>query len=111
MGTFKARRRIRHNWSDLFGLVADIESYPKFVPCCQATKVLARTGDGTHTTVIVSRMTVGVSALHVSYANRTLADLRERRITVESVDGPLRHLRAVWEFTPDGYEWTNVSFT
>jgi coenzyme Q-binding protein COQ10 len=111
MGNLTVRKRIRHHWSDLFGLVADLESYPKFVPCCQATKVLARTGDGTGTTAIMSRMTVGVSALHVSYANRTLADLRERRITVESVDGPLRHLRAVWEFTPDGDEWTNVSFT
>ena len=110
MGNFKMHKRIRHQWSDLFDLVADIESYPNFVPCCQATKVMARKGDGTDTTVIMSRMTVGVSALRVSYANRTLTDLRERRITVESVDGPLRHLRAVWEFAPDGDEWTDVSF-
>ncbi len=110
MGNLTIRKRIRHHWSDLFGLVADLESYPKFVPCCQATKVMARKGDGTDKTVIMSRMTVGVSALHVSYANRTVADLQQRRITVESLDGPLRHLRAVWEFTPDGDEWTNVSF-
>jgi coenzyme Q-binding protein COQ10 len=110
MGHFRARKRIPHHWSDLFGLVADLESYPKFVPCCQATHVLSRKGHGTDKTLIVSRMTVGISALHVSYANRTLADLRERRITVESADGPLRHLCVLWDFTPVGDEVTDVSF-
>jgi len=110
MGSIKIRRRIGHNWSDLFDLVADIESYPEFVPSCQRTKVLSRKVGESGRTVIVSRMTVGISALHVSYANRTLADPETRRIRVDAVDGPLRHLKAVWKFAPEGEQATEVEF-
>jgi coenzyme Q-binding protein COQ10 len=111
MGSLKTRKRIHHPWADLFDLVADIESYPKFVPCCQRTQIVARKADGADRTVIVSRMTVGLSALHVSYANRTIADRKERQISVEAIDGPLRYLKVVWTFNPDGDEWTGVEFT
>jgi coenzyme Q-binding protein COQ10 len=111
MGNIKVRKRIAHHWADLFDLVADIESYPAFVPCCQRTNVLSRKADGAGNTVIVSRMTVGVSALHVSYANRTTASLPERRIRVQALDGPLRRLEVTWSFNPDGDTATDVAFS
>ncbi len=104
-------KRIRHRWTDLFKLVAELESYPGFVPCCQRVKVFSRKADGPDKTVIVSRMTVGLSALQVSYANRTVADRAAREIRVDAIDGPLRHLRVVWKFNPDGEEWTDIAFT
>ena len=111
MDNVTIRKRIRHRWTDLFKLVAELESYPGFVPCCQRVKVLSRKADGPDKTVIVSRMTVGLSALQVTYANRTVADLAARQIRVDAIDGPLRHLRVVWTFNPDGEEWTDVAFT
>jgi coenzyme Q-binding protein COQ10 len=106
----KTRKRLRHHWTDLFRLVAELEKYPEFVPNCQRTKVLSRTADGPDRTVIVSRMTVGVSAIHVGYVNRTVADLGKRQITVDALDGPLRYLHVAWTFEPDGDEWTDVGF-
>ena len=110
MGSITVRKRIGHHWSALFDLVADLESYPQFVPCCQGTKVLSHKVDQSGRTVIMSRMTVGVSALHVSYANRTVADRQARQISVTSVDGPLRHLKAVWTFDPQGEAASDVAF-
>jgi coenzyme Q-binding protein COQ10 len=110
MGTIKIHKRIDHHWADLFDLVTDIEKYPKFVPCCQRTKMISQKAGESGRTVIVSRMTVGVSALHVSYANRTVADREKRQITVNSIDGPLRHLKAVWKFDPHGEAATDVEF-
>jgi coenzyme Q-binding protein COQ10 len=104
------RKRIRHRWADLFNLVAELKSYPNFVPCCQRVRVFSRKADGPDKTVIISRMTVGLSALQVSYANRTVADLAAREIRVDAIDGPLRHLRVVWKFNPDGEEWTEIAF-
>jgi coenzyme Q-binding protein COQ10 len=111
MRNIKVRKRIGHHWADLFDLVADIESYPEFMPCCQRTKVMTRKADRDGKTVIVSRMTVGVSALHVSYANRTTANLQERQIKVQAVDGPLRRLDVTWTFNPDGDTATDVAFS
>jgi coenzyme Q-binding protein COQ10 len=111
MANIEVRKRIGHHWADLFGLVADIEKYPEFVPCCQRTHVLTREADRAGKTVIVSRMTVGVSALRVSYANRTIADLPGRRIDVHAIDGPVRRLDVAWTFNPDGETATDVDFS
>jgi coenzyme Q-binding protein COQ10 len=96
------RKRLRHRWTDLFGLVAELEKYPEFVPACQRTRILSRKPDGPDRTIIVSRMTVGYSAARVSYANRTVADRGKRQITVDAIDGPLRHLHVMWTFQPEG---------
>jgi coenzyme Q-binding protein COQ10 len=103
-------RRIRHRWTDLFDLVLDLERYPAFVPRCRAVKVYSRKAAGAGRTVIVSRMSVGLSALEVSYANRTVGDVAARRIEVEALDGPLSRLHVMWAFEPDGEDWTEVTF-
>jgi coenzyme Q-binding protein COQ10 len=103
-------RRIHHRWTDLFDLVLDLERYPAFVPHCRAVKVYSRTAGEGGRTVIVSRMTVGVAAFDVSYANRTTGDAAARRIEVAALDGPLTHLHVVWTFEPDGEDWTRVGF-
>jgi len=103
-------RRIHHRWSDLFGLVLDLERYPAFLPHCRAVKVYSRAQEGGRT-VIASRMTVGLAGFEVSYANRTSADLATRRIEVTASDGPLRRLNVLWSFEPDGEERTRVGFS
>jgi coenzyme Q-binding protein COQ10 len=102
---------IHHRWSDLFDLVLDLEHYPAFVPHCRAVKVFSRKLDDRGRTLVISRMTVGVSALEVGYVNRTTGDRDARLIEVEALDGPLRHLHVIWAFTPDGADRTRVEFT
>jgi coenzyme Q-binding protein COQ10 len=104
----RIRKRVRHRWDDLFALVLDVESYPDFLPHCRAVRILSRATQGDP--VIVSRMTVGLSAVEVGYANRTRADRAARAITVEKIDGPLEHLWVVWQFEPDG-DGTVINFS
>jgi len=104
-------KRIHHRWTDLFGLVLDLERFPDFVPHCRAVKVYSRTVTDDGRTIIVSRMTVGVAGIHVSYANRTTGDHAARRIEVKALDGPLRRLDVLWTFEPDGEDWTRVGFS
>ncbi len=89
----------------------DLERYPAFVPHCRAVKLLSRQVDDRDRSIIVSRMTVGVAGLDVSYANRTIGDAAARRIEVAALDGPLRRLDVLWTFEPDGEEWTRVGFS
>lgn len=103
-------RRIRHRWVDLFNLVLDVERYPAFVPRCREIKLYSRKVADASRTIIVSRMSVGFSALEVSYANRTIGDLAARRIDVEAIDGPLQYLHVVWKFEPDGDDYSRVEF-
>jgi len=103
-------KRIPHRWTELFDLVLDLERYPAFVPHCRAVRVFARRADEAGRTVVVSRMTVGISAFDVSYTNRTTADRAARQIEVEALEGPLRHLQVVWNFEPEGEDLTRVEF-
>jgi coenzyme Q-binding protein COQ10 len=102
---------IGHRWDDLFNLVLDVESYAAFVPHCRKVRLLSRRAASPTHTVIVSRMTVGLAGLEVSYANRTNADAATRLIEVEAIDGPLRYLRAVWRFIPRGEQRTEIDFS
>jgi coenzyme Q-binding protein COQ10 len=106
----KVVRRIHNRWTDLYGLVLDVERYPAFVPGCRAVKVYSRADAPAGHSMIVSRMTAGVAGFDVSYANRTIGDAAARRIEVAALDGPLRRLDVLWTFEPDGQEWTNVRF-
>lgn len=106
--TFKL---IRHRWTDLFELVLDVKSYPAFVPHCRDVRLLSRQSDGPTRAIIVSRMTVGLLAFELSYANRTVGDAAARQINVEAIDGPLRYLHVVWKFEPTDDEHTKVEFS
>jgi coenzyme Q-binding protein COQ10 len=104
-------KRIGHPWEDLFNLVLDLELYPAFVPHCRDVQLISRKLDDFGRTIIVSRMTVGLSALQVSYVNRTVGDFGERQIRVDSLDGPVRYLAVVWKFNPEGNYCTKVEFS
>lgn len=111
MTDIRISRRMGHKWTDLFALVLDVERYPGFVPHCREVRVRSRETDDPARTVIVSRMTVGWSALQVGYSNRTLADASLRSIKVDAIDGPFRYLRVAWEFKPEGDDKTVVDFS
>ena len=94
MPNLQTSKLVPYTWSDLFNLVLDLKSYPEFVPHCRAVRLLSCKSEGPHTTIIVSRMTVGFLAFEVAYTNRAIGD------AVELIDGPLQYLHAVWSFEP-----------
>jgi coenzyme Q-binding protein COQ10 len=102
------RRSLAQDSKALYALVLDIESYPLFVPGCARVRVLSRREIAPGRMEIVSRMTVGVLPLQMTYANCTSADRDGKLIRVTSADGPLRHLHVLWRFEPLGPERTLI---
>ena len=111
MTSIETTKLLGYPWPDLFNLVLDVERYPQFVPHCREVRLLSRRMQEPGMTIIVSRMTVGFSAIAVGYANRTTADAIGRRINVEALDGPLRYLKAVWRFEPRDDNHTQLHFS
>ena len=76
----------------LYDLVADIKSYPDFLPWCSAAEAE------------VSEPGVVLATLHVSYHGiRQQFSTRncnqpERQIEMNLVSGPFRHLKGIWRF-------------
>ena len=99
MHVFETKHRVTHSADDMFRLVADVESYPKFLPLCEALKLKRRENrDGKE--VLMTTMVVGYKLIRESFTTRVELDRRGRSILVEYLDGPFSHLENRWQFKP-----------
>jgi len=110
MPTFSTKRRVRHSASEMFELVADVESYPQFVPMCRALKVRQRTPGGEGTEVIVADMTVSFKLVRETFRSRVTLDRPKLQILVEYLQGPFSHMQNRWWFKPAGEEACEIEF-
>jgi coenzyme Q-binding protein COQ10 len=78
----------------LFDLVADIESYPEFLPWCVGARILKRDGN-----VVTADLMVGFKMLRETFTSTVTFD-RPNRIDVRYTSGPLRYLHNQWIFRP-----------
>ena len=97
----KSESRILPYTADfIYGIVADVERYPEFVPWCAGLRILRREpvpfGE-----VIWAETLVGYRSLRERYISRVELDPGNRRIDVKQTDGPFRQLENHWRFAPD----------
>ncbi|HTV32627.1 MAG TPA: type II toxin-antitoxin system RatA family toxin [Methylocella sp.] len=97
MPSFKTSRHVAHGADEMFDLVADVESYPRFVPLCRDLRVRRKTEDA-GLTILVAEMEVGYKAIRERFTSRVTCDQKKRRILVEYIDGPFKHLENWWVF-------------
>jgi ribosome-associated toxin RatA of RatAB toxin-antitoxin module len=78
----------------VYGLVADVERYPEFLPWCTGARILAQEGE--HVTV-----TLGLASglARTSFTTRNRLD-PGRAVTMSLVDGPFDLLEGRWDFAP-----------
>lgn len=92
-------RHVPHDADRMFALVADLESYPRFVPNC--TEMVVRRAPGAPENERFAKMTIRFGPITQGYTSRVVADPDARTITAEAVDGPFSHLNSVWRFEPE----------
>lgn len=73
-------------------LVADIESYPAFLPWCRSSKVLSRVDN-----VVEAELDIAWSGLNKSFATRNTLT-KQGDINMQLISGPFRNLDGVWQF-------------
>ncbi|HCP01237.1 MAG: ubiquinone-binding protein [Alphaproteobacteria bacterium] len=103
MPSHKEIRPLPYTPDQLFALVADIESYPEFLPWCLAARNRKREQNAAEE-IVWSELVVGFKLIRERFSSKvTLAPQRNgrnARIDVEYVDGPLKYLRNHWIFVP-----------
>jgi coenzyme Q-binding protein COQ10 len=110
MASFSTKRRVRHPAADMFALVADVESYPQFVPLCREMKVRRRTAGANGTEVIIAEMTVAYKMIHETFTSRVTLDPANSQILVGYLDGPFSHMENRWIFRAAGEDACDVEF-
>jgi ribosome-associated toxin RatA of RatAB toxin-antitoxin module len=87
----------------MFDLVADVESYPRFLPWCRRATVHRADSHEMEATLEIAK-----GPLHKSFTTRNQL-YPKGRIEIHLVQGPFRHLEGNWRFEDLGAEGARVS--
>lgn len=92
------QRRVAYSPEQMFDLVADVGSYPHFMPWCQAVRIREQNDH-----ILTAELIVGFRALRERFTSRVILE-RPNRLHVHYLDGPLRSLHNQWLFSahPEG---------
>jgi ribosome-associated toxin RatA of RatAB toxin-antitoxin module len=96
---------VEHSAEEMFALVDDIESYPRFLPWCSAAQVEERTPAGARAT-----LTVGMRGLRQSFTTQNESRPGEA-IDMRLVKGPFRRFAAAWRFKPLSEQACSIEFS
>jgi len=104
MTSHTARLRLRYPTPQLFDLVADVESYPQFMPWVVAATILRR-----QDRTIWVEMTIGTGPLRRRFSTVGVLD-RPGRIDVSSDDPLFERFKQTWTFEPAPEGGTIVTY-
>jgi ribosome-associated toxin RatA of RatAB toxin-antitoxin module len=96
MRTIQRSARVKYSAGQMFELVDDIESYPKFLPWCQRASVQLRSGE-----VVEATLDIGLGGVNKQFSTRNRLTQSDR-IDIELLKGPFKSLEGTWTF--EGHE-------
>jgi ribosome-associated toxin RatA of RatAB toxin-antitoxin module len=96
---------VEHRAEEMYALVDDVESYPRFLPWCVAARVDSRSEDAAQAT-----LTIGLRGLRTSFTTRNENRVGEA-IDMRLVHGPFRRFAAAWRFKPLSDEACSIEFS
>jgi coenzyme Q-binding protein COQ10 len=89
------KRVLPYTPCQMFDLVADIDTYPQFLPWCLAAHIRQRQNNVLHADLVI-----GYKMLREKFGSRVTLDYQNMEIRVEYLSGPMRYLKNVWRFLP-----------
>lgn len=81
----------------MYALVADVESYPEFLPWCGGARVRQRVQNGA-SEVLDADLVISFKVFSERFGSRVTLHPDDLRIDTEYLEGPFRYLRNHWYF-------------
>jgi coenzyme Q-binding protein COQ10 len=101
MPTHAEKRTVPYTADEMYALIADVGSYPEFLPWVAAARVRSRSplpdGKGE---VMEADLVVSFKVYREKFGSRVTLHPEERTIDVEYLEGPFRYLQNHWHFLP-----------
>lgn len=102
-------KRLPYTARQMYDLVADVESYPKFLPWNAAARIRSRQplpgAEGAEgAEVMEADLVISFKVFRERFGSRVTLLPGESRILTEYLDGPFRYLKSTWAFRdhPEG---------
>jgi len=94
MPTHAEKRVLPYTWEQLYGLVAEVEKYPEFLPWCDHARVVQTHDDG-----MTAEIGMALAGFHKSFTTRNV-NQPGRQVQLHLVQGPFQQLDGTWDFHP-----------
>ena len=108
MPTHSETRHLPYTARQMYDLVADVASYPRFLPWTAAARIRETTDHGDHQ-VMLADLVISFKVFRERFGSRVTLWPEAMKIDTEYLDGPFKHMISRWAFAdvPGGVE---VSF-
>lgn len=97
MPTHSETRKLPYTAQQMYDLVADVASYPKFLPWCAAARIRSRTPKGDHE-VMEADLVISFKVFREKFGSRVVLWPDDMKIDTEYLDGPFRYMKSNWAF-------------
>lgn len=97
-------RALPYSPRQMYDLVADVGSYPEFLPWTAAARVRKVTPREDGARVMEADLVISFKVFRERFGSRVTLWDEDRRIETEYLDGPFKHMRSNWQFeeAPEG---------
>ncbi len=101
MPTHHETRQVPYSADQMYALVADVASYPQFLPWNSAARIRTRRpidGPDGSGEVMEADLVISFKVFRERFGSRVILWPAPRRIETEYLDGPFRHMQSTWAF-------------
>ena len=97
MPTHSETRILPYTARQMYDLVADVESYPEFLPWCAAARVRQTKQVDDHE-VMEAELVISFKVFRERFGSRVTLWPERMKIDTEYIDGPFRYMESSWRF-------------
>jgi coenzyme Q-binding protein COQ10 len=110
MPTHHETRPLPYSAQQMYDLVADVGSYPKFLPWNSAARIRSRRPVEGGGEVMEADLVISFKVFRERFGSRVTLWPAQKKIDTEYLDGPFRHMRSTWEFRDRAEGGCDVEF-
>ncbi|XVN40624.1 MAG: type II toxin-antitoxin system RatA family toxin [Rickettsia endosymbiont of Argas persicus] len=96
MPSFEQTKILPYKPQQLFNLVWDIKSYPRFLPWCTASRIISENNEET-----IAELVIQLKGFSESYRSKVIKEVTEDGtyyIHTTAISGPFKYLKSSWQF-------------
>ena len=97
MPTHSETKFLPYTTQQMYDLVADVGSYPQFLPWCAAARIRREVARG-DAVVMDADLVISFKVFRERFGSRVTLWPEAKKIDTEYIDGPFRYMKSNWSF-------------
>jgi coenzyme Q-binding protein COQ10 len=97
MPTHRETKAMPYTAQQMYDLVGDVQSYPKFLPWNAAARIRSREDMGDHE-VMLADLVISFKVFREKFGSKVVLWSADKKIDTEYLDGPFKYMKSWWQF-------------